>query len=130
APVLLMHRALTLISIGDGIASGGGLHPGHARLFLLLIVALLCGLITSLVGPIAFLGLLAPHMARLFGAQRVLPQLFIASLLGSVLLLMADWLGRTVLFPIQVPVGLLASILCGAYFIMLLVRPRLSRGTS
>lgn len=126
-PVLFMHRGLTLISIGDGIALGRGLGPGHVRLLLLLIVALLCGLITSLVGPIAFLGLLAPHMARLFGARRILPQLCIASLLGSVLLLVADWLGRTILFPVQVPAGLLASILCGTYFILLLVRPRLSR---
>ncbi|MNR62256.1 Iron(3+)-hydroxamate import system permease protein FhuB [compost metagenome] len=80
-----------------------------------------------MLGPVGFLGLLAPHIAAMLGARRVLPQLLLAALLGSVLLLVADWLGRVLIFPLQVPVGILASVLCGAYFILLLLAQRLRR---
>lgn len=127
-PVLCGQRALSLLSIGDGVAQGRGLHLARNRLFWLTLVALLTALVTSVLGPVAFLGLLAPHIAAMLGARRVLPQLLLAALLGSVLLLVADWLGRVLIFPLQVPVGILASVLCGAYFIGLLLLQRLRRG--
>ncbi|MFC3533831.1 Fe(3+)-hydroxamate ABC transporter permease FhuB [Vogesella facilis] len=127
-PVLCGQRALTLLSIGDGVAQGRGLQLARNRLAWLTLVALLTALVTSVLGPVAFLGLLAPHIAAMLGARRVLPQLLLAALLGSVLLLVADWLGRVLIFPLQVPVGILASVLCGGYFIFLLLAQRLRRG--
>lgn len=121
---LTLHRALTLISIGTGVALSRGLDVPRARLALLLLVSLLCAVVTSLLGPVAFLGLLAPHMAALLGARRALPQLLLAALLGGWLMLVSDWFGRSLLFPLEVPVGLVASILCGLYFIYLLIRQR------
>ena len=128
ALALCGQRALTLLSIGDAVAQGRGLHLARSRLAWLTLVALLTALVTSVLGPVAFLGLLAPHMAAMLGARRVLPQLLLAALLGSVLLLVADWLGRVLIFPLQVPVGILASVLCGAYFIGLLLAQRMRRG--
>ncbi|SEH72558.1 iron complex transport system permease protein [Stutzerimonas xanthomarina] len=121
---LTLHRALTLISIGSGVALSRGLDVPRARLALLLLVSLLCAVVTSLLGPVAFLGLLAPHMAALLGARRALPQLLLAALLGGWLMLVSDWIGRSLLFPLEVPVGLVASILCGLYFLYLLIRQR------
>ncbi|WP_417792104.1 Fe(3+)-hydroxamate ABC transporter permease FhuB [Stutzerimonas xanthomarina] len=121
---LTLRRALTLISIGSGVALSRGLDVPRARLALLLLVSLLCAVVTSLLGPVAFLGLLAPHMAALLGARRALPQLLLAALLGGWLMLVSDWIGRSLLFPLEVPVGLVASILCGLYFLYLLIRQR------
>lgn len=122
----VFQRALTLIGIGDGVAASRGLDVPRLRLALLVLVALLCALVTSLLGPVAFLGLLAPHIAVLLGARRVLPQLLLAAALGAVLMLLADWAGRTLIFPLQIPVGIVASVLCGAYFVYLLIRGRLA----
>ena len=123
---LLFQRALTLIGIGDGVAASRGLDVPRLRLALLVLVALLCALVTSLLGPVAFLGLLAPHIAVMLGARRVAPQLSLAAALGALLMLLADWAGRTLIFPLQIPVGIVASVLCGGYFVLLLIRGRLA----
>ncbi|MBN7117912.1 Fe(3+)-hydroxamate ABC transporter permease FhuB [Ectopseudomonas oleovorans] len=126
ALAVLFQRGLTLIGIGDGVAASRGLNVPRLRLVLLVLVALLCALVTSLLGPVAFLGLLAPHIAVMLGARRVLPQLLLAASLGAVLMLLADWVGRTLIFPLQIPVGIVASVLCGSYFVYLLIRGRLA----
>jgi ABC-type Fe3+-siderophore transport system permease subunit len=123
---LVFHRALTLISIGEGVALSRGLNVPVTRMALLLLVSLLCALVTSLLGPVAFLGLLAPHMAAMLGARRVLPQVLLSAVLGAMLMLVADWLGRTLMFPLEIPVGIVASVVCGSYFMFLLTRQRSS----
>jgi ABC-type Fe3+-siderophore transport system permease subunit len=121
---LLLQRAITLISIDDGVALSRGLSLKRARLALLLLASLLCAWVTSLLGPTAFVGLLAPHMAAMLGARKVVPQLWLAMALGALLMVLADWLGRNLIFPLQIPVGLVASVVCGLYFVFLLVRAR------
>jgi iron complex transport system permease protein len=121
---LLFHRGLSLISIGDGVALGRGLSLTRLRIVLLVLVSLLCALVTSVMGPVAFLGLLAPHIAAILGARKVLPQLLLAATLGSVVMLVADWIGRVMIYPLQMPVGIMASVLCGIYFICLLAKQR------
>ncbi len=123
---LCTSRWMTLISSGDGMALARGLHAQHARLGLLLLSALLCALVTALLGPLAFVGLLAPHMAALLGAKKVSQQLLLAMLIGAVLMLFADWLGRTLIYPAQLPAGVVASVLGGSYFVYLLSRQRRS----
>ncbi|WXL26060.1 Fe(3+)-hydroxamate ABC transporter permease FhuB [Ectopseudomonas mendocina] len=124
ALTLFVHRAITLISIDGGIALSRGLNLKRTRLLLLLLASLLCAWVTSLLGPTAFVGLLAPHMAAMLGARKVKPQLWLAMALGGLLMVLADWLGRNLIFPLQVPVGLVASVVCGLYFVILLIRAR------
>ncbi|WP_261843477.1 Fe(3+)-hydroxamate ABC transporter permease FhuB [Aliamphritea ceti] len=121
---LLSSRWLTLLSIGKPLAQGRGMQVESSIWCLLSIVALACALVTALLGPIAFIGLLAPHMARLLGAQSARSQLITAALLGASLLMLADWLGRNLLYPGQIAAGTLASALGGGYFIILLLRSR------
>ena len=122
---IMARRPLTLIAIGDDFAAGRGLDRSRARVLLLLLVALMTALITSMLGPIAFVGLLAPHMASMLGAQRAVPQILVAAALGLVLMLLADWFGRILIWPQQIPAGLLASVVGGSYFVWLLTRQRL-----
>src|SRR5690606_34666084 len=119
-----LDRWLTLLGLGAAAAAGRGLPPGRARLVRRGITAMLTGLITAFVGPVAFVGLVAPHLAMLLGARRVREQVLLALLLGGALFVAADWLGRTALYPRQLPAGMIASVLGGIYLVALLARRR------
>lgn len=77
---------------------------------------------TLLVGPLSFVGLLAPHIARLAGARRPLQQLWLSATFGATLMVLAEWLGRQVVFPEQMPAGLVATLVGGPYLVLLMVR--------
>ncbi|EGZ6882432.1 Fe(3+)-hydroxamate ABC transporter permease FhuB [Vibrio cholerae] len=119
-----LSRWLTLISIGRGFASARGLSASRASLVLLILVALLCALVTATMGPVSFVGLIAPHMAMMLGAQRASSQLLLAALVGGTLMLWADWLGQALLFPAQIAAGTLVAIIGGSYFLLLLLSQR------
>lgn len=122
--VLLLTRWLALISIGRSFALARGLHTAHASIILLIIVSLLCALVTSTVGPIAFIGLVAPHMAVLIGAQKIKSQLILSGLIGATLMVWADWLGQILIYPAQIAAGTLVAILGGSYFLCLMLLNR------
>ncbi|MBR9883275.1 MAG: Fe(3+)-hydroxamate ABC transporter permease FhuB [Oceanospirillales bacterium] len=124
-PALLSQRALTLLSLGATVASARGLGVQRARMALLVLASLICALVTAGIGPLAFVGLLAPHLASLLGARSIRLQLIVAALIGSAILLLAAGLGRTLLVPNLMPVGTLSAIIGGGYFIYLLSRRRL-----
>ena len=117
-----MHRWVELISLGQVTAQSLGLPINWVRLMILLLVATITTLCTIVIGPLSFIGLLAPHMARSLHQYRALPQMITASLIGAIVLVSADWLGRTLWFPWQFPAGLFASLLGGAYFLYLMRR--------
>ncbi|WIF74060.1 Fe(3+)-hydroxamate ABC transporter permease FhuB [Proteus vulgaris] len=122
--VFLLTRWLALISIGRSFASARGLHTERASIILLIIVSLLCALVTSTVGPIAFIGLVAPHMAVLLGAQKIKSQLMVSGLIGGTLMVWADWLGQIFIYPAQIAAGTLVAILGGSYFLCLMLLNR------
>lgn len=109
-------RWLDLLPLGATTASALGVAVLRSRLALLGLVALLTASATLVVGPLSFVGLLAPHMARFAGFSRAREHLLSAALIGALLMIVADWLGRQLLFPSEVPAGLVASLLGGAYF--------------
>jgi iron complex transport system permease protein len=120
-PVLWsMHRDLDLMSVDDDTPRILGLRPGRTRLVLLSVAALLAAMAVVAVGTVGFVGLVAPHLARsLVGARhvRVIP---VAMLLGAVLVGVADILGRTLIAPSQIPVGLMTALIGAPYFVWLL----------
>ncbi|MDX5372465.1 MAG: Fe(3+)-hydroxamate ABC transporter permease FhuB [Pseudomonadaceae bacterium] len=122
AIALPFGRWLELLPLGDGTPRALGVPLGRSRFLLLLLASLLTAGATLIVGPLSFIGLLAPHLARLLGLARAVPQMLGAALLGALVMVAADWLGRTLLFPAQLPAGLLASLLGGAYFMLCLYR--------
>jgi len=119
---VLASRWLDLLPLGDTAASSLGLPLAPARLLLLLIAALMTAAATLVVGPLSFVGLMAPHLARLLGYQRALPQLLSAFVIGSLLMLWADWLARSLVYPHELPAGLVATLIGGGYFLVRMYR--------
>lgn len=121
---LPLTRWLTLLPLGESTARSLGVPMRAARLSIMLLAALLTAAATLLVGPLSFVGLMAPHMARLLGFTHARGQLLAAALIGALLMVLADGLGRNLLFPEQLPAGLLAAVLGGVYLVWGLGRRR------
>ena len=118
----LLTRWLEILPLGEAASRGLGVNLAGSRLALLLAISALTAAATVVVGPLSFVGLMAPHMARMLGMQRPLFQLFGAAVLGGLIMLLADWVGRNVLFPYQIPAGLLATFIGAPYFMWLMGR--------
>ncbi|WP_290434608.1 Fe(3+)-hydroxamate ABC transporter permease FhuB [Aeromonas caviae] len=122
AACLLVSRWLDLMPMGPAVATALGIHLGRAQLTILLLVAVLTASATMVIGPLSFAGLLAPHLARLMGLVRARWLLLGAAGCGALLMVSADWIGQQILFPQEVPVGLVSTLLGGAYFMWCLRR--------
>ncbi|RQM65350.1 Fe(3+)-hydroxamate ABC transporter permease FhuB [Aeromonas enteropelogenes] len=122
AACLLICRWLDLMPIGAAVATALGIRLSLAPLVILLLVAVLTASATLVVGPLSFVGLLAPHMAKLMGLVRARWHLLGAAGSGALLMVSADWIGQQILFPQDVPVGLVSTLLGGAYFMWCLRR--------
>lgn len=120
--VFACHRWLDVMALGNVTASALGLNTYRIRQLLMLLASLLTAVAVVVVGPLSFVGLLAPHMAKSLGQYTARHQMLLACVIGSNIMLLADWLGRNIWFPWQVPAGLLASLIGGGYFIYLLRR--------
>lgn len=115
-------RWLNILPLGADVARTLGVPATASRLILLGLACVLTAGATLIIGPLSFVGLLAPHMARLMGFERAGHHLTGAALTGAVLMIGADWAGRQLLFPQDIPAGLVASVLGGAYFMWALRR--------
>lgn len=118
----LASRWLTLLPLGSATARSAGMTLTGSRLSLLLLAAALTATATLTIGPLSFVGLMAPHIVRMLGFRRALPQVLMAGLLGGGLMVFADWCGRMLAFPDQIPAGLMATFFGAPYFIWLLRR--------
>jgi iron complex transport system permease protein len=120
----LSVKSLNALQLGDEVAQNLGVRVGRTRLVLSGIAAFLAASTVSVAGIIGFVGLIVPHVARmLVGAnhKRMLPA---AMLLGACVVLLADLTGRTIVAPVEIPVGIVMSILGGPFFLYLLRRRR------
>ncbi len=115
--LILVIRPLTILPLGDTLASSLGLPVARTRLGLLVLAAILTASATVVIGPLSFVGLMAPHLARVLGQPTAGRQLLTAALAGGLLLALADYLSRVVIFPGQLPAGLLAALVGGLYFL-------------
>ena len=116
-------RNLDVLALGDDVAESLGLPVGLARATGLLAVTLLTAAAVAACGPIAFIGLLAGHLARTVVGPRWMPAVVTGAVTGAGLLLTADVLGRLVPGPGELAVGVVSGIL-GAPVLLWLVRRR------
>ena len=116
----LCRRWLTILPLGGEAARAVGMALTPSRIGLLLLAASLTATATLTIGPLSFVGLMAPHIARMLGFRRTMPHMVISGLTGGMLLVFADWCGRMMMFPYQIPAGLLSTFIGAPYFIYLL----------
>ncbi len=124
--VVLMCFAwdLNVLGMGEEVAGTAGVHVRRTRFVTLLTVTIIASAATAFTGVIGFIGLVAPHIARmLIGVDHrfLIPA---ASLCGAIMLLAADTFARTILSPVEIPVGIVTSVIGVPFFIYLLIKKR------
>lgn len=117
------RRWLDILPLGPSPTSAVGISLARSRLVLFALAGLMTGAATLTVGPLSFVGLMGPHLAREAGLTRALPQMIGAALIGGALMVAADFLGRTLVSPYQIPAGLVSAMI-GAPFLMFMMRKR------
>jgi iron complex transport system permease protein len=123
---LLSGRLLNALSLGGDVARSLGQRVGLARLFTAVTVVLLCGAATAAAGPIGFVGLTIPHVARLVTGPDYRWILPYSMLLAPILLLGSDVLGRVVAQPGELQVGIVTAVVGAPFFIALVRRRKLA----
>ena len=120
-----LARSLDAVAMGNDLGRSLGASPGRVWGFSALAIVLLAGAATAAAGPISFIGLTAPHVARsIVGPDHrwVIPY---AMLLSAILMLAADCLGRVVAHPDEIGVGIMVALIGGPFFVALARRRRL-----
>jgi iron complex transport system permease protein len=119
---LYKANRLNLLGLSEQVAIGVGVSIEKERIVLLIAAVALAASAVSVTGGIAFVGLIAPHIAKALVGPR--NQLFIpiAILIGGWLLLLADTIGRNLVEPAGIPAGIMVSLIGGPYFVYLLLK--------
>jgi len=119
-----LARPLNLLSLGPDSAESRGLDVARAQRAAFLSASLATGAAVSIGGPIGFVGIIIPHLVRLMVGpdhRLVLPA---ATLFGAAFLVGCDLIARTILAPVELPVGIITALLGGPFFLWLLIRKR------
>lgn len=119
---LLLARTLDVLNLGEDLAVSLGTRVNAMRLLCLAVAVALAGAAVTGAGILGFVGLLAPHLARLLVGGRHGRLLPVSVLLGALLVLAADTLGRALLPPLEVPAGIFTTLVGAPYFLYLLRR--------
>jgi iron complex transport system permease protein len=119
-----LARPLNLLSLGPDAAEARGVNVAAAQRIAFLSASLATGAAVSVGGPIGFVGIIVPHLVRiLVGADHrlVLPA---SMAFGAAFVVACDVLGRTVIAPMEIPIGVITALIGGPFFLWLLMRQR------
>ena len=114
-------RYLDGLNLGDEVATGIGIEVEKERRKLIIYAVILAGVATSVAGSIGFLGLVSPHIARKLIGPKHKKLIPVAALIGSLILLVSDTIARNLIAPMEMPVGIIVSIIGVPYFIYLML---------
>jgi iron complex transport system permease protein len=123
---LALGPALNSLALGDDVATSLGSRVGLARTLAAVAVVLLVGAATALAGPVAFVGLTIPHVARAITGPDYRWVLAYSMVLAPILLLVSDVLGRVAARPGELQVGIVTAVIGAPFFVMLVRRRRLA----
>ncbi|NFK28792.1 iron ABC transporter permease [Clostridium botulinum] len=121
--LLTMYKAryLDVLNLGDEVATGLGVEVEKERRTLIIYAVILAGVATSVAGSIAFLGLVAPHIARKLVGPKHKKLILTSALVGSLILMIGDTIARNIIAPMELPVGIVVAIIGVPYFIYLML---------
>lgn len=118
---LVLSKQLTLLSLNEEVAVGLGQHTFRIKVFLFILIIILAGSAVALVGNLAFVGLMIPHIVRAIVGTDYRFILPMSAVLGGAFMLLADTLGRTMNAPYETPVAALVAVM-GLPFFLIIVR--------
>lgn len=121
---LFVTGQCNLLALEDKTARSLGVNVTRSRIVISVIAVLLAGIATAVIGPISFLGLIVPHIARLLVGSNHKVLIPYTVLLGAFTLLLADTLGRTIASPYEISASIIMSVIGGPFFIILLRRSK------
>ena len=122
--VLLLSNKINILSSGDESAKSLGVNAQNLRVICLAIVSLITASIVSFTGTIGFVGLVAPHIVRLFIGSDNRFLIPASGAFGALLLLVSDFIGRTVIAPAVLEVGVITAFIGGPMFLYLIIRQK------
>ena len=117
---LFLIRSANVLQLGDESAKNLGFNVSRTRLIISAVAVFLAAISTAVVGIISFIGLIVPHIARLLMGSDHKYTIPFSMVLGAIVLLIADTLARTIGGSIEIPVGVITSIVGGPFFLYLL----------
>lgn len=118
---IILANKIDILSLGDKVAINLGEKVDFLRVGLLLIGIILTASSVSVSGTIGFVGLIAPHIAKSLVGYRHKLVIPLSGLVGAILLVVADIIGRTIIAPTEIPVGIVTAIVGAPYFLYLLL---------
>jgi iron complex transport system permease protein len=119
--LFIFKKEFLLVSAGDHFAQSRGLPVVHFRIYSFLGLAFIVGAVVSLCGPIGFVALIVPHISRLWGRSHYGETVVFSMLLGGGFLVLADFIARTLIPPVDVPVGIITSLFGAPFFLLLII---------
>lgn len=122
--LLFVTNKLNILMLGDEVATGLGLNVEITRFLFIIISSLLAGAAVSVVGLLGFVGLIVPHMTRLFIGSDYRYLLPATVFTGSAVVVLCDTLARVMFAPVEIPVGIIMSALGAPFFLYLLRRKK------
>ncbi|MBU2875660.1 FecCD family ABC transporter permease [Marinobacter salexigens] len=123
AIVVGVARPLASLALGEKVAMGLGHKPGLIRLMVIVAVALLVGGATALAGPLVFVGLVVPFVARSLAGADIRKTLWLCLPIGPAMIIAADTLSRLLVTPSEMPLGVITAVI-GAPVLMVIIRAR------
>lgn len=113
-----------LLALEDKTVRSLGVNINRSRIIVSVIAVMLASISTAIIGPISFLGLIVPHIARLFVGSNHKVLIPYSAVLGAFTLLLADTIGRTIAAPYEISASIIMSVIGGPFFIILLRRSK------
>jgi iron complex transport system permease protein len=118
----MLPRTLNLLTMGEDVAAARGVEVTSAQRWAFLSASLATGAAVSLGGPIGFIGIIVPHLVRLMVGSDHRVVLPAAALFGAAFTVLCDLVARTIMSPLELPVGIITALIGGPFFLWLLVK--------
>lgn len=122
--LIFSSNELNLLMTGDDIAASRGVNVNRVKKLLFVAASLMIGGVVAFCGPIGFIGMIAPHICRLLIGPEHRTLIPATLLFGGTFLLLCDTLARTIIYPVEMPVGVITALIGGPFFIVLLLNKK------